>query len=56
MEILQLLSAGYTNGQIADELIVAIGTVKSHMYNIYQKLDVKSRTQALIRADELNLI
>ena len=41
--------------EIAEELVVSVGTIKTHINHIYQKLDVHSRTQALARAIELNL-
>ena len=47
--------ANSTDQQL-DRLIVAIGTVKKHINNIYGKLDARSRTQALARARELNLL
>lgn len=56
LEILRLLSAGLTNQEIADKLIVSLGTVKAHNHNIFSKLDVSSRTQALRRAQELRLV
>lgn len=56
LEILQLLSDGLTNQEIADRLYIVLGTVKTHNYNIYSKLGVKNRTQAINRARELNLI
>src|SRR5215211_2710979 len=56
LEVLQLIAAGKTNRQIATELFVSVGTVKTHINNVYGKLDVHSRTQALARARELDLI
>jgi ATP/maltotriose-dependent transcriptional regulator MalT len=55
-QILGLLSAGKTNPQIAAELVIGDGTVKTHTLNIYRKLDVANRTQAIIRAQELGLL
>lgn len=49
-EVLQLLSQGYSNKQIADRLFVAVTTVKTHIGNIYAKLRVTSRVQAAARA------
>jgi LuxR family maltose regulon positive regulatory protein len=51
-----LIAAGHSNQAIADRLVVAVSTVKRHINNIYGKLDVQSRTQALLRARELNLL
>ena len=54
--VLRLLAAGRSNQQIAREFVVAISTIKTHLSNIYLKLGVHSRTQALARAKELHLI
>jgi LuxR family maltose regulon positive regulatory protein len=56
LEVLQLIAAGNTNRRIATELFVSVGTVKTHLNNLYRKLDAHSRTQALARARELNLL
>lgn len=55
-EILQLIAAGLSNQAIADRLIVALNTVKWYSSEIYAKLGVRSRTQALIRARALGLL
>ncbi len=55
-EVLHLLGAGYTNQVIADALFITINTVKKHTNNIYGKLGVHSRTQAVVRAQELGLL
>jgi LuxR family maltose regulon positive regulatory protein len=56
MEVLRLIVAGLSNPEIAEELVIAISTVKSHVNHIYGKLGVKSRTQAVARARELDLL
>jgi len=56
LEIMRLISKGYSNSEIASELVVTINTVKKHTSNIYGKLGVSSRTQAIARAHELNLL
>ncbi|MBN1995458.1 MAG: tetratricopeptide repeat protein [Anaerolineae bacterium] len=56
LEVLQLISTGRSNKEIADEMILAVSTVKWHLKNIYGKLQVNNRTQALARARELNLL
>jgi len=56
MEILCLIGQGYSNPEIASKLVVTINTVKKHTSNIYGKLGVRSRTQAIARAHELNLL
>jgi LuxR family transcriptional regulator, maltose regulon positive regulatory protein len=55
-EVLRLVGDGLSNHEIADKLIIGLGTVKTHINNIFGKLDVKSRTQAVARARELNLL
>jgi len=56
MEVLQLIAAGSSNYEIAQALILAIGTVKKHINNIYSKLGVYKRTLAVTRAQELGLL
>ncbi|QBD81640.1 hypothetical protein EPA93_38990 [Ktedonosporobacter rubrisoli] len=56
IEILQLIAAGHKNQEIADKLVIVIGTVKAHVNNIYRKLGVRSRVQAISRAQALHLI
>ncbi len=56
LEILQLIGAGYSNQRIAEKLVVTLHTVKKHSSNIYGKLGVSSRTQAVARARQLNLL
>ena len=56
LEIVRLISKGYSNPEIAGELIVTINTIKKHTSNIYGKLGVRSRTQAIARVRELNLL
>ena len=55
-EILELIGRGHSNRLIADALFISVGTVKGHVNHIFSKLDVKNRTQALLRAHELNLL
>jgi LuxR family transcriptional regulator, maltose regulon positive regulatory protein len=55
-EVLQLLAAGKSNRRIAADLFVSVGTVKTHLNNLYRKLGARSRTQAVARARDLNLI
>jgi LuxR family maltose regulon positive regulatory protein len=56
LEVLRLIADGHSNQGIADRLVVAVSTIKKHVNNIYGKLDVQSRTQALARARELHLL
>ena len=56
LEVLKLLCEGQTNGEIAAELVIAIGTVKFYTSQIYGKLGVRNRVTAVARARQLNLI
>jgi two-component system, NarL family, response regulator LiaR len=56
MEILDLLAKGLSNQEIASTLFVSLSTVKSHIQNLFEKLEVKRRTQAIEKAKRLNLI
>ena len=56
LEVLGLVAAGKANAEIASSLFVSLSTVKTHINNLYRKLGVSSRTQAIARAGELDLI
>ena len=56
LEVLQLIAKGHTNRQIADTLIISVGTAKWYTGQIYGKLGVTNRTQAVAHARELGLI
>ena len=56
MEILLLMAEGKTNQEIADELFIALKTVKTHVSNILSKLRVQDRTQAVIYAFKHSLV
>ena len=56
LEILALLAEGLTNRQIAERLFISRGTVKAHAHNIFEKLGVNNRTQAVTRARQLGLL
>lgn len=56
LEILELIVAGYSNGQIADKLHITVGTVKTHVRNILNKLCADDRTQAAVRALRSGLV
>jgi LuxR family maltose regulon positive regulatory protein len=55
-EVLRLVAAGLSNQETAAQLSITAGAVKKHLSNIYSKLGVSSRTQALARARELDLL
>ncbi|RPI21841.1 MAG: DNA-binding response regulator, partial [Chloroflexota bacterium] len=56
MEVLALIAEGKSNQEISAELYLALNTVKRHAYNIFAKLEVKKRTQAVSKARQLGLI
>lgn len=56
LEVLTMIATGKSNQQIADAMFVSINTVKTHIHKIYEKLDVKNRTEATLKASSLNLI
>ncbi len=56
LEVLQLLAEGLSNGEIANRLVVGVGTVKSHVHTIIEKLGVSSRAQAVAKAREKGLL
>ena len=56
LEILNLMAEGHSNQEIANRIFVSLSTVKTHNQNLFEKLDVKRRTQAIEKAKRLNLI
>ena len=56
MQVLRLLVTDLTTPEIADELIVSVSTVRSHIKNIYSKLDAHSRYEAVTKARELEIL
>jgi DNA-binding CsgD family transcriptional regulator len=54
-EVLQLLSQGHSNAEIANKLFLSLSTVKTHASNLFVKMDVKSRTQAIEKAKRLKI-
>jgi LuxR family maltose regulon positive regulatory protein len=56
LEVLRILVAGDSNQEIADKLVITLSAVKKHTGNIFRKLNVNSRTQAIARARELGLL
>jgi LuxR family transcriptional regulator, maltose regulon positive regulatory protein len=56
LEVLGLLAAGRTNREIAEELVLALDTVKKHVSHVLDKLGAANRTQAAARARQLRLL
>lgn len=56
LEVLELVGKGLSNQEIADRLFVSLNTVKTHSSNLFEKLEVKRRTQAIEKAKRLSLI
>jgi two-component system, NarL family, response regulator LiaR len=56
MDVLNLMATGLSNEEIAGKLFISLNTVKTHSSNIFFKLDVKRRTQAVEKAKRLNII
>jgi len=56
LEVLRLVAQGLSNQDIADRLFVAVGTVKTHVWKIREKLGAKNRTQAVERARQFNIL
>lgn len=54
-EVLQLLTQGHSNAEIAERLFLSLSTVKTHVSNLFSKMDVKSRTQAIEKAKRLKI-
>ncbi len=56
VDVLRLVAQGYSNRAIAEQLVISIGTVKSHLKHIFAKLAVESRTQAVVQARAAGLL
>jgi len=56
LEVLRLIAAGLSNRRISEELYISLSTAKTHLRNIYGKLNVHSRTKAIVKAKELALL
>jgi NarL family two-component system response regulator LiaR len=56
LDVLKGMAQGMSNQEIADKLFVSLNTVKTHSSNLFEKLDVKRRTQAIEKAKKLNII
>ena len=56
LEVLRLIAAGLSNKKIMEELFLSLSTVKTHIRNIYSKLNVHSRTEVIVKAKEMDLL
>jgi LuxR family maltose regulon positive regulatory protein len=56
LQVLRLMDSELSSPEIADELIIAVSTVRSHIKNIYSKLGVHSRYEAVEKARQMSLI
>jgi DNA-binding NarL/FixJ family response regulator len=56
LQVLQALAHGLSNREIANSLVITEGTVKNHVSSLIDKLGVRDRTQAVLKAQELGLI
>jgi two-component system, NarL family, response regulator LiaR len=56
IEVLELMAKGLSNQEIAENLFVSLNTIKTHSSNLFVKLDVKRRTQAIEKGKKLQLI
>ncbi len=56
LEVLQLIAQGLSNQEIAGHLFLSLNTVKTHVSNVFAKLDVQRRTQAIQKAKQLGLL
>ena len=55
-EVLQLIADGCSTAEVADQMYISQKTVKNHLASIYQKLDARDRTQAILRAVRMGII
>jgi DNA-binding CsgD family transcriptional regulator len=55
-EVLQLMAQGFSNADIANKLFLSLSTVKTHVSNLFFKMEVKSRTQAIEKAKRIKII
>ncbi len=56
LEVLAYIGKGFSNQEIANEMVVELSTIKKHLTHIYGKLDVGTRAQAILRSQEFGLI
>jgi DNA-binding NarL/FixJ family response regulator len=56
LEILEYVARGMSNAEIADELVISLATVKTHVRNVLQKLELRDRVQLVVFSYELGLM
>jgi NarL family two-component system response regulator LiaR len=56
LEVLSLIASGKSNREIADQLFVSVPTIKTHIANLFEKLEARRRTQVIEKAKRLRLI
>jgi len=56
LEVLQLMALGYSNAEIGEKMFLSANTIKTHAANLFEKLEVKRRIQAVERAKQLGLL
>jgi LuxR family maltose regulon positive regulatory protein len=56
INVLRLMAAGHKYKEVAEQLVISLNTVRHHIRNIYSKLNVNNRAQAVARAKELELL
>lgn len=56
LDVLELMAQGLTNQEIASRLFVSLNTIKTHSMNLFEKMDVSRRTQAIAKGRELSII
>ena len=56
LEVLRFMAGGLSNQEIAEQLFVSLNTIKTHSSRLFEKMEVKSRTQAVEKAKRLNII
>lgn len=55
-EVLQLMAKGYSNAEIAESLFLSVNTIKTHVSNLFVKMNVESRTRAVVKAKDMGIV
>ncbi len=56
LQVLQMMARGLSNAEIGEQLFISLSTVKTHVSGLFEKMEVKSRTQAIDKAKKLRII